>query len=114
MALDPLELIIIGVIVVVVLLWGPKKIPEFARSIGLAKKEFDNAKREAEASVTSLATGATQPAPAQPAPAPAMPSSPDDILLQTAKRLGINTEGKTRQQISDEIVAKSSKSPYGP
>src|SRR5213593_3856785 len=45
MALDPLELIIIGVIVVVVLLWGPKKIPELARSLGLARKEFDQANK---------------------------------------------------------------------
>ncbi len=113
MALDPIEWVVIGVIVVVIFLWGPTKIPELARSFGRAKKEFDMAKKEAETSVTSLATGATQPAPAQPAPAPAMPSSSDDILLQTAWRLGIKTEGKTKQQISEEIVAKS-KTTYGP
>jgi sec-independent protein translocase protein TatA len=40
---DPLQFVIIGVIVVVVFLWGPKKIPELARSLGLAKREFDKA-----------------------------------------------------------------------
>jgi sec-independent protein translocase protein TatA len=51
---DPLQFVIIGVIVVVVFLWGPKKIPELARSLGLAKREFDKAQngdeKEKEAS----------------------------------------------------------------
>ncbi|MDA4125906.1 MAG: twin-arginine translocase TatA/TatE family subunit [Thaumarchaeota archaeon] len=106
MALDPLELIIIGVIVVVILLWGPKKIPEIARSIGLAKKEFDNAKKEATNIGTSMVTGAA----AQSSSSPVMTS--DEQLIETAHRLGIVTEGKTSQQISEEIVARA-KTPYG-
>ena len=106
MALDPLELIIIGVIVVVVLLWGPKKIPELARSIGLAKKEFDTAKKEVQNLGTTIVTGAA----AQSSPSPVMSS--DEQLIETAHRLGIVTEGKTSQQISEEIVARA-KQPYG-
>lgn len=106
MALDPLELIIIGVIVVVILLWGPKKIPELARSIGLAKKEFDTAKKEAQNIGTSIVTGAA----AQSSSSPATTS--DEQLIETAHRLGIVTEGKTSQQISEEIVARA-KNPYG-
>lgn len=45
---DPLQLIVIGVVVVVVFMWGPKKIPELARSLGLARKEFEQAQREIE------------------------------------------------------------------
>jgi len=106
MALDPLELIIIGVIVVVVLLWGPKKIPELARSIGLAKKEFDTAKKEVQNLGTTIVTGAA----AQSSSSPVMTS--DEQLIETAHRLGIVTEGKTSQQISEEIVARA-KQPYG-
>ena len=104
MALDPLELIIIGVIVVVVLLWGPKKIPEFARSIGLAKKEFDQAKKEAQNIGTTMIDRATAPVSSTP--------TADDQLIETARRLGISTEGKTSQQISEEIVTRA-KNPYG-
>ncbi len=99
MALDPLEWIIIGVIAVVILLWGPKKIPEFARSIGLARKEFDQARKEAENPSSVPASTGLQ--------APQRQVSSDDILIQTAKRLGISTEGKTKEQISDEIVMKT-------
>ena len=104
MALGPLELVVIGVIVVVVLLWGPKKIPELARSLGRARKEFENAKKEIEnptGAVAGAVTGSSPPAP-----------SADEVLLQTATRLGIVTEGKTKEQISEEIVARA-KEPYG-
>jgi sec-independent protein translocase protein TatA len=48
MALAPLEWLIIAVVIVVIFLWGPQKIPEIARSLGRAKKEFDQAKKEEE------------------------------------------------------------------
>ncbi len=108
MALDPLELIIIGVIVVVVLLWGPKKIPELARSLGLARKEFDQAKKVMQNPGMALTDSFTPGVQGQ-----ATPPSSDELLLQTARRLGINTQGKTKEQISEEIVAKG-KDPYGP
>ena len=40
------------------------------------------------------------------AAAPAIAST-GDTLIDTAKRLGISTEGKTRDQISSEIVSKA-------
>ncbi len=86
MAIVGYEWIIILAIIVVLFVWGPQKLPEFARSIGLARKEIDKAYKEA-----------TNPSPTQPAPE-------TDPLIETAKKLGISTEGKTRAQISDEIV----------
>ena len=100
MALDPLEWIVIGVIVVVILLWGPKKIPEFARSIGRARQEFDQARKEIEHPTAALleTSGPSQ------ASAPAQRTA-DDVIFETAKKVGISTEGKTREQVSEEIVA---------
>jgi sec-independent protein translocase protein TatA len=80
------EWIIVLVIIVVLFVWGPQKLPEFARSIGLARKELEKAYKEASN------------------PTVLLPET--DPLIDTAKRLGISTEGKTRAQISDEIVAK--------
>jgi sec-independent protein translocase protein TatA len=97
MALDPLEWVIIGVIVIVIFLWGPQKIPEIARSLGRAKKEFDQATKELS-STAAAPQGQVQP----------QSKSGDEILIETARRLGIQTEGKTREQISEEIVRKSS------
>ncbi len=95
MALDATELLIIGVIAIVIFLWGPQKIPELARALGRAKKEFDTASKEVTGAVTSGSTAAP-------------PRTADEILVSTARQLGISTEGKTREQLSQEIVAKKS------
>jgi sec-independent protein translocase protein TatA len=96
---DPLQWIIIGVIVIAIFLWGPQKIPELARGIGRARKEFDMASKEFNnPTSTLLGTTNTTTAPVK---------TSDDILLDTARQLGISTVGKTREEISQEIVSKS-------
>jgi sec-independent protein translocase protein TatA len=86
-------LIVVGILLVV-FLWGPQKLPELARSIGLAKKEFEKAAKEVSA-------GATTSAPAT--------SADSDPLIVAAKNLGITTEGKTKEEIAKEIVEKTAK-----
>jgi sec-independent protein translocase protein TatA len=91
MALDPLELVIIRVIFLVVLLMGPKKIPEIAKALGQARKEFSGGSKEGVAPPTA-SVSASQPIPTQ------------DPLIDTAHQLGISTEGKSRNQITGETV----------
>src|SRR5512147_1495775 len=96
--LEGWEWIIIGVVAIVIIMWGPAKIPEFARSLGRAKGEFSKAQKEfAEAATTAEKAPATQ----------AAIRSKDEMLLSTAKDLGISTEGKTKEQISEEISTKA-------
>jgi sec-independent protein translocase protein TatA len=101
--LEGWEWIIIGVVAIVIIMWGPAKIPEFARALGRAKGEFSKASKEYEqaAQITASApsTAATT------APAQTLRSK-DEVLLDTARSLGISTDGKTREQISEEINAK--------
>jgi sec-independent protein translocase protein TatA len=92
MALNVLELAIIGLIIVVVVILGPKKIPELARALGMAKKEFTQGSQSAPAASAAQMEG-TQMG--------------EDDLMVAAKRLGISTDGKTREQISAEIVRKT-------
>jgi sec-independent protein translocase protein TatA len=93
MALDnPLELAIVGIVIVVFLVMGPKKIPELARALGMAKKEF-TAGTQSTPVVSTAVTGAS--------------IGGGDELMIAAQRLGISTEGKTREQISAEIVHKT-------
>jgi len=93
------EWLIVLAIIVVLFVWGPRKLPEFARSIGLARKEIEKAYKEAS-SLTKDVSSLTVPTSETPE---------TDTLIETAKRLGISTEGKTKAQISDEIVkAKTS------
>jgi sec-independent protein translocase protein TatA len=87
-------IVVVGVLVVM-FLWGPNKIPELARSIGQARKEFEKAQKE----LTTL--------PSTDSPQTSTESAPDDALISTAKRLGIPTEGKTREEISKNIVERA-------
>ena len=98
MALEGWELIVVGIIAIVIILWGPAKIPEFARALGRAKGEFEKASQEFNTSASQAAT---------PGPVANTASSSDDLLIVTARKLGIKTEGKTREEISAEIVAKA-------
>ncbi len=84
---DPTQLLVILGVLVVILIWGPSKIPELARAVGRARKEFDDASK-----------GVVQPA------TPSLTVAPSDPLVDTARKLGISTQGKTREEISDEIV----------
>jgi len=93
MALVGYEWLIVVAILLVIFLWGPQKLPELARSLGLAKKEFEKAAKEA--SLASSATPTTGP--------------PIDPVITAAKSLGIDTEGKTKEEIAKEIAEKTSK-----
>ena len=105
--LEGWEWIIIGVVAIVIIMWGPAKIPEFAKALGRAKGEFTKAQKEfADAATESTSTSnTTAVAYAQPKPAQTIKTK-DEMLLETAQRLGIPTDGKTREQISEEISVK--------
>jgi len=93
LALVGYEWLIVVAILLVIFLWGPQKLPELARSLGLAKKEFEKAAKEASSATL------TQPSTAQ---------SSSDPLITAAKNLGISTEGKTKEEIGKEIAEKTS------
>ena len=85
---DPFQILLILAVVAVLLIWGPQKIPELARSLGRARREFDDASKGLVQQGATSSTNAPNP----------------DTLIETAQRLGIDTQGKTSQEISDEIV----------
>jgi len=87
-------LVIVGILLVV-FLWGPQKLPELAKSIGIAKKEFEKAAKEGTTPTTTSTTSTTEPN--------------SDALIVAAKSLGITTEGKTKEEIAKEIADRSVK-----
>lgn len=101
--LEGWEWIIIGVVAIVIIMWGPAKIPQFARALGQAKGEFSKASKEFNNA--ALAQENAAPVVAAPA-AKSTIKTKDEILLETAKDLGIPTDGKTKEQLSEEISVK--------
>jgi len=93
LALVGYEWLIVVAILVVIFLWGPQKLPELARSIGLAKKEFEKAAKEVTSATSTSSTSEVG----------------TDPLIVAAKNLGISTEGKTKEDIAKEIAERTAK-----
>ncbi|MCL7387200.1 MAG: twin-arginine translocase TatA/TatE family subunit [Thaumarchaeota archaeon] len=100
MAIVGVEWIIIIIIIVIFLIWGPSKIPELARSLGKAKKEFEKAMKEAEEIKQQAASSIDVQA----------LKNDVDMLIDIAKKLGIPTEGRTRAEIYNDVMTKLGKS----
>ncbi len=74
------------------LLFGPNKIPELARQLGQATTQYKKGLRDVKGSLMAEAEGVTSPL------------SDEDKLINTAKELGIVTEGKSMSEIAQEIL----------
>ncbi|MEK6977882.1 MAG: twin-arginine translocase TatA/TatE family subunit [Candidatus Hydrothermarchaeota archaeon] len=89
------ELLII--LVVIVILFGPKKLPELARNLGKAMAEFNRAKDE-------LIRGVESEPGAKPLP---------EGVKEIAKNLGIDAAGKGEEELLREIAERTKSKPAG-
>ncbi|MCZ6725311.1 MAG: twin-arginine translocase TatA/TatE family subunit [Thaumarchaeota archaeon] len=88
-----MEIIIIG-IVIIVLIFGAKKIPDIAKSLGRAGGEFKKGKQEADKEAKDAALEDEKPESSE---------KEHDKLLNVAKGLGITVEGKNDEVLRKEI-----------
>lgn len=116
------------VFAVLVLVFGPSKLPEIARALGSAMKEFRKASSELEQAVQGLEDPLAAKSRAQQVVAtPVVPQSvassgpltpgvasprrgQDSALVDIAMKLGIDTEGKSEDQIKSEIIERAGSS----
>jgi len=92
--MGPTELLII--ILIAIILFGSKKIPELARSLGVAVKEFRKATREIEEATEVEEV-----------------KKEDDkemrkLIFEVARKLGIETEGRDFREVAREVIEKVS------
>ena len=88
---DPVVIVLI--LAVVVLLFGASRIPQFARSFGQARREFEKGSKGETGDAPTAQIAASSP-------------SPDDPLVVAAQKEGIDTKGKTKEQIASELSWK--------
>lgn len=79
------------ILVVVLLLFGPDKLPELARSIGKSAKEFKKAQIQVENGLTGQEESQTER---------------DSKIYKLAIEMGIDIKGKTPEQLVEEIRMK--------
>ena len=152
MALDILEWGVIIVMGAGILVYGPEKIPEIAKTVAAAKRQFDGATKQLQGITKEIQTGMNSgnlnidtlsnalinvgggaPIPGNPSPqeianasqgtpagGPAAPApaagegsgkSADQMLVEMAKSLNIQTQGRTREEISQAIMDRVATKP---
>ena len=79
---------ILFILLLILLLFGAQKIPDLARSLGKAQKEFNRAREELEQEPASKT------------------SSEEDRIRKAAQDLGINPSGRTTEELRKAIAEK--------
>jgi sec-independent protein translocase protein TatA len=80
------------IIFIILLLFGARKIPEVARSLGRAMGEFRRGRQEIE---KELREGMKEE-----------PKPEESSVVKAARDLGISTEGKTEEELKKEIAER--------
>lgn len=86
------ELIIL--LFIILLLFGGKQLPQLARSLGTATREFKNATKEANLN----------------SKAKTKEDEEKEAILEAAHKLGIETKGRSIEDIAQDILSKKAKS----
>jgi len=84
--IDTQTLILIIIAFIILIIWGPSKIPQLARSLGQSVREFRRGAQESE---------------------------PEPELIEVARKLGIDPTGKSRDELLTEINNKLSQQRQG-
>ena len=83
---------IVLILAILLLVFGPTKLPKIARELGKAWQEFNKASSTAFETISSAGETVTETA--------------QKPLLDVATKLNLDVEGKTEKQLGDEILAK--------
>jgi sec-independent protein translocase protein TatA len=79
---------IVVALVVVLIIFGPGRLPELGGAVGKAMREF----RKATSELTNEVTNAAQATPATPPPAPPVPVAPAAPVADTANAAGSESQ----------------------
>lgn len=92
---------VLFLLAILLLILGPTKLPQLARGIGQALREFKKASQglydeETSKQINTVKTQSEQSA-----------EIDRDLLLKLAKKLEVNTEGKSDKELVAEVLAKA-------
>ncbi len=94
MPIHGLEWLFISLIVIILVLWDPEKIPKLARALAEARREYEKATSTMQELINMTQSELEETL------------DSDEKLIEIAKELGIETYGKTREEIKQEILQR--------
>ena len=83
---------IIFIAIVALLLFGPDKLPQYIRELGRYYAEFKKAQRDLETEFNKSVNASLE-----------APKQPSTTVIEIARKMNIPTEGKTEEQLLNEI-----------
>ena len=83
---------VVLILAILLLVFGPTKLPKIAREIGKAWHEFNKASSGVIETVTSTQTDKSE--------------EKKKLLLEVAGKLNVSSVGKTDEQLTEEILTK--------
>ncbi|MEZ0345177.1 MAG: twin-arginine translocase TatA/TatE family subunit [Infirmifilum sp.] len=92
--IGPTEILLL--IIIALILFGPKKLPELAKAAGEAVRIF----REESQKLTSSVEEASSPK-------SSTTSLSDEELRKLAEKLGVTAEGKSKEELVQEVIQKA-------
>jgi sec-independent protein translocase protein TatA len=102
LGLGTTEMILI-LILIIILIVMPSKLPQFVRSIGESIREFRRASKE----VSSEEVEALKKAEKEVASKEKEGKIDEETLRKLAEKLGVSTEGKSKDELVEEVVKKA-------
>jgi len=116
--IEGIEWLFIALIVILLIFYDPQKIPQIAKAITQAKREYEKAVSSIAEEIEELSEEEQKKAEKPKSWDPAFPfeqehESPDMHIVKWAKMLKIQTYGKTRDEIVREIFEKQKEYFFG-
>lgn len=97
--IGPMEILLI--ILIALILFGPKKLPELAKAAGEAVRVFREESRKLTEEETQTVKTVSSKSTSS--------SVSDEEIKKLAEKLGVSTENKSREELINEIVEKAKK-----
>lgn len=91
--IGPTEILLL--ILIALILFGPKKLPELAKAAGEAVRIFREESQKLTSTVEEAATSTSRT------------SISDEELAKLAEKLGVKTEGKSKEEVVEEVIKKA-------
>ena len=82
------------ILLIILLIFGPGKIPQLARSLGEAIREFRKAMQGVSEEVEKPAKKTSE-------------KIDEETLAKLAEKLGVETKGKSKEELMEEVLAKA-------